>query len=446
MTKGMKLCHLNVRSLMDHFDDFRALINDFEVVGVSETWLEEVVDTRFISIGGFTFYRSDRRRGRRGGGVGIYVSDKFRSVSFILSSVNDHCEQIWIRVKMNNTSFAIGCVYRPPKGSLPSFIEALDDSLSSIVPTVDELILLGDVNIDLLTTGTLINSMDAYGFKQLIDEPTRISRDSMTLLDPIFVTSLGCVSNSGVVNADVVSDHKMVFCELSFESSVTRPRMHYYRDFKFFDINLFQSDLLREPFNNIFTMDDIDEKVKFFSSLVLGVFEKHAPLRAARMTRKHAPWLTFPIKMMMKERDSALAKFKITKAPDDWDRYKRLRNFTLSSLRREKRAYYDGIFQAGDSRLSWKNLRGINPARSNIRLPLSLQQPELANNYFSSVFVDGPADDDLLRFYSTERYPKLKNPENAFELRLLSVDEVGEIISTIKSNAVGFDGTINLSP
>lgn len=443
MARNFKLCHLNIRSLLAHFDDFRTLVDDFDVVGVSETWLGDGVDAEAITIDGFTFYRQDRQT--RGGGVGIYVSNKIKSISLISSSINNHCEQIWIRIKIKNTSFAVGCVYRPPKGSLPSFIESLDDSLSLIFPTVDELICFGDVNIDLLSNGILVNSLEAYGLEQLINEPTRICGRSMTLLDPIFITNPEYVLSSGVMDASNVSDHNLVHCELSFRSSVTEPKIHYYRDFKNFDVTLFQQDLVQESFNDIFAINNIDEKVDFFSGLIRSVFERHAPLKASRVTKKHAPWLTFPVKMMMKERDSALAKFKISKTPDDWDCYKKIRNFTLSSIRREKKAYYDGIFRARDSRLLWNSLRRISPQKSNVRLPTNLERPELANDYFSSVFVDKPVDDNLLNFYATEKFPNLTSPETSFKFRFITVDEVGKIISSIKSNAVGLDGiTINM--
>ncbi|KAK9752103.1 hypothetical protein QE152_g4514 [Popillia japonica] len=39
----------------------------------------------------------------------------------------------------------------------------------------------------------------------------------------------------------------------------------------------------------------------------------------------------------MELRDRALSEFRISKSPQDWDRYKRLRNFTLNVVRQEKR-------------------------------------------------------------------------------------------------------------
>lgn len=44
-SKGLKLCHVNIRSLLPKFDEFRNtfLDNGLDVVGVSETWLHNLV-------------------------------------------------------------------------------------------------------------------------------------------------------------------------------------------------------------------------------------------------------------------------------------------------------------------------------------------------------------------------------------------------------------------
>ncbi|KAG5864018.1 hypothetical protein JTB14_001262 [Gonioctena quinquepunctata] len=134
--------------------------------------------------------------------------------------------------------------------------------------------------------------------------------------------------------------------------------------------------------------------------------------------------------MMIKERDAASAEFKRTKAPVDWSRYKELRNFTLSSIRREKRAYHDSIFYSRDSKQLWSALNEINPKKNNTDLPTNLQKPEQINNYSSSVFIDKEVDDDLLNYYNTGKFPQLKNHGSPFKIHFISVMEVREIMLT----------------
>ncbi|XP_074038462.1 uncharacterized protein [Leptinotarsa decemlineata] len=129
------------------------LIDGYDIVGVSETWLSDLVDNLAVAIPGYTFFRMDRST--RGGGIGIYVKNNISSRMFDLNSINEHCEQLWIQIKINNILFAIGNLYRPPKGNLASFINSIDDSLSQITAMVDEIICFGDMNVNLLSNNIL---------------------------------------------------------------------------------------------------------------------------------------------------------------------------------------------------------------------------------------------------------------------------------------------------
>nr|CAI5850964.1 unnamed protein product [Callosobruchus analis] len=50
-TKGLKIGHINVRSLLSSFMDFEELVvtNNFDVIGVSETWLTEDIPSHFFN-------------------------------------------------------------------------------------------------------------------------------------------------------------------------------------------------------------------------------------------------------------------------------------------------------------------------------------------------------------------------------------------------------------
>nr|CAI5864413.1 unnamed protein product [Callosobruchus analis] len=73
----IKVCHLNVRSLIGHFADFLDLIqsSSYDIVAISETWLNGNVDGPAVQINNYNFVRRDRNDGSRGGGVGIYIKN-----------------------------------------------------------------------------------------------------------------------------------------------------------------------------------------------------------------------------------------------------------------------------------------------------------------------------------------------------------------------------------
>lgn len=73
--KGLKVCHLNVRSLPAHFDEIQALIqvNSFDIFLMTETWLNSTWEDNLINIDGYDIFPCDRKD--RGGGAALYIKN-----------------------------------------------------------------------------------------------------------------------------------------------------------------------------------------------------------------------------------------------------------------------------------------------------------------------------------------------------------------------------------
>ena len=76
----------------------------------------------------------------------------------ICSSVSDHCEELWIKIKTNKCSIAIGEIYRPHRGNLVNFIDSLKISLRNTLPLTDQLISVGNIIIDLIKIDNVLNT------------------------------------------------------------------------------------------------------------------------------------------------------------------------------------------------------------------------------------------------------------------------------------------------
>jgi hypothetical protein len=73
-TRGLKVCHLNVRSLLPKIDTLRQFIskNPFDVIALSETWLKPSTNNAEIDIPNYSITRHDRSD-KTGGGTAFYV-------------------------------------------------------------------------------------------------------------------------------------------------------------------------------------------------------------------------------------------------------------------------------------------------------------------------------------------------------------------------------------
>ena len=73
--KGLRICHLNVRTLVDKIDEMRGFCETHRPHVLSlneETWLDSSISDSEIQLTGYLLVRRDRTR--RNGGVLIYVS------------------------------------------------------------------------------------------------------------------------------------------------------------------------------------------------------------------------------------------------------------------------------------------------------------------------------------------------------------------------------------
>lgn len=161
---------------------------------------------------------------------------------------------------------------------------------------------------------------------------------------------------------------------------------HYksYRDFKYFDYNLFDHDIRSIPWDNIFQIHDIDSKVLFLNRNLLALLDAHAPLKQAIFTRPHMPWITDTVKLMQSLQDKALRRYKLSKNPSHWDYYKLLRNTTNRAIKSEKKGYFDHVFKCNSSKALWKELKRTNVyhyKKSN-NIPIELQDVNKINSYF----------------------------------------------------------------
>lgn len=199
--KGLKLVHLNVRSLLANIDEVRVNLLDgsFDIVTLSETWLHSQCSDSLLQTEGYTLYRHDRQtktpggKVKRGGGIAVYIKDEMNVTVWPLLSVsNSDLELLSISAKLgHNRHINLFSVYRPPTGRLQPALDVLNDNITELRKTMSgEIVVLGDFNIDLISNTRqsrgLTGLANALGISQLIRDPTRVTNNSRTLIDHLY--------------------------------------------------------------------------------------------------------------------------------------------------------------------------------------------------------------------------------------------------------------------
>ena len=81
--RGLKVGYLNVNQLYNKLDELKATLPNlqFDVFGVSETWLTSEISENEIKIPGYTAFRRDRKtpNQKQGGGLVVYIRNELNA-------------------------------------------------------------------------------------------------------------------------------------------------------------------------------------------------------------------------------------------------------------------------------------------------------------------------------------------------------------------------------
>ena len=162
------------------------------------------IDIEMAKVQGYDIIRRDwSTNGRFGGGVCFYIRSNISySVRTDLDSQLLEIISIEIR-KHNSKPFVITSWYSPPNSPHELFAH-VNTLLGKLDSENVEHFLLGDLNCDMQSKDNanvkaLLNITDIYGLEQLINEPTRITPTTSTLIDLIFTNRAENVYCSGAV-------------------------------------------------------------------------------------------------------------------------------------------------------------------------------------------------------------------------------------------------------
>ncbi|KAF2890335.1 hypothetical protein ILUMI_15838 [Ignelater luminosus] len=193
----------------------------------------------------------------------------------------------------------------------------------------------------------------------------------------------------------------MVFCTLAIQGSKKLKFVHSHRNFNAIGIDSFQNDLRLMPFQNIYTLNNINDKIDFFNTYITRLFDKHAPVVTRKFTKHAARWITDNIKLLMSLRDKAKARYRKTKLIGHWNYYKEHRNFATNAIQNEKRAYFNYVSARSNNRKLWEKLKHLGiGSNEQVQIPSTLSNVNEINDYFVNCIpvIDNTNPPEPLRF------------------------------------------------
>ena len=145
---------------------------------------------------------------------------------------------------------------------------------------------------------------ELFSFKQLIEEPTRVTLVTATVIDHVATTCPRNIIKSGLLGVSL-SDHYVVYCIRKFNGAVEKGHKNIKtRKMKNFNEEAFLADASGICWEQMLTeTDDIKLLVNFWSEMFSLIIKQQAPLIEKRVSENYCPWIDKDLRDLMHTRD-----------------------------------------------------------------------------------------------------------------------------------------------
>lgn len=382
--------HLNIHSLHKNLDNLVEMLHELEkkkvivdILLLCETWLNKD-NCMLLNIHGYLFYHKSRQN-VIGGGVVIYVRE-----GLAVSSVADlDCfkegvfESIFLGIKREKDELLVGEIYRVPNTSEVEFLALFKDIMDKLKNK--NCIIGSDQNMDLFKSSThkptleFLNNIYESGLIPTILKPTRVTHQSCTLIDNIYVSVNLAKDHVPNVVLDYMSDHFPCLVQLKITKvqvkelktvvtqKITEPKMCQIK-----------SDLVQNDWLNELKMENgVNANYELFAQKLQNSLNKHCPEKTCKISTKNClvqPWMTVSL-LKCSRKSKRLYKLGVTKgkSSNQWQRYCTYVKSLNMIKKHVKKDYFMKEIESyrGDSRKLWKLinvlLKGQNDKSSIIR-------------------------------------------------------------------------------
>ena len=261
---------------------------------------------------------------------------------------------IFIDILLPKTKpFTVGIFYRPPNKT--KFIENITDDFSKLNTENNDIFILGDMNINLyynrkyildknnneITICPLFKKykefISNFGLKQLIQNPTRITCSTSSLLDHILTNAKEKISQSGVLDIGL-SDHQLIFCTRKIiKSKANMTKYINFRSMKKYTEDIFKENLKNVNFPNYEDFQDTNSAYSDFVGKLTGIINRIAPMKQCKVKNNSQEWYDGEIAEKIGIRDKLFKKFKKSKLHIDKDLFRKARNDVENTIKRRKK-------------------------------------------------------------------------------------------------------------
>lgn len=380
-SKLLNIIHFNIRSLKKNFDQLLVFLQTYDllscdIIVLSETW--QLVSNDF-NIDGYKMYYNEGDCNQNDGVV-VYINSKL-NIKKVDNVKWDKAGITIVRIVLSvrDIQYGITCVYRPPSTIVESFLNDLENYLTTVCLLQTE-ILMGDININLLSensvdTNNYLSLLMSHGFYSLITGPTRLTNTSKTCIDHIFLKRNFLADKNSylsfILDTDI-TDHFPVLLNFSKKVEDVKPgniaNNTIFKTIKILDKEKAKSLFIQQNWHNsVSDINDVEIATNNLYNIIENIIQRSEDTKVIKekLIKKIKPWITSAIICSIKNRDKMKKKLLKTYSLVKEQEYKTYRNSLNKIINRCKNDYYKVIIEKAKNNMG-KMYKVINKATNQI--------------------------------------------------------------------------------
>ena len=316
--------------------------------------------------------------------------------------------------------------------------------------------MLGDFNLDLLNseshnlTGEYLDTLSSFSYIPLINKPTRVTKDSASIIDNIFTNNLNELSNClhGIFVTDI-SDHYPIF-HMNLDKSEKQTDTYVMKR-KYTEANKhsFLHSLHEIDWHEIYNIPETNSSFDKFHSILKELHAKHFPKVKVKIRySNNKPWLSDEMKDAIKKKNKLYRISRKIPSVHNEIEYKTFKNRLQHKMRSEEKKYYGLLLEKykGNMKKSWNVIKSIINRGKKSKFQTKFFSngayitdqntiSEKSNDFFTGI---GPSLANAIP--NTSERPESYMSEkmiNSLFLTMVTAEEVCKIVNELNSGAPG---------
>ena len=197
--------------------------------------------------------------------------------------------------------------------------------------------------------------------------------------------------NTVALESDLCDSHKLVSVLKSYFKKED-PKVIYYRDYKYFDNEMFSNELE----NELKKIGSLTLNYDIFKNVCMDAINKHAPLKRKYIRANHAEYMDKELSQAIMKCSKLRNDYLKHRSDENRLAYKKQRNFCVTLLRKKKADYFNNLDLnlVRDNKMFWKT---ISPYFVNN--PKKTSKNTLVDEKGNTLFEDEKIAETFNKFY-----------------------------------------------